>query len=151
VIADSNRDLKERRERTLEQAALRRIAMLVAQGVQPEELFSIVAEEVGRVVDAPSVGVARFELDATATVCGTFPPQGPLFRTGTRVSVESTSVLGLVRDRAEPARVDGYATGAQLGLRLCRRLVERCGCVLELRPRAVRGTRAVIVAAGAES
>src|SRR4051812_28711823 len=40
---------------------------------------------------------------------------------------------------------DRYATGAQLGLRLCRRLVERCGGVLELRPRAVRGTRAVIV------
>jgi signal transduction histidine kinase len=39
-----------------------------------------------------------------------------------------------------------YATGAHLGLRLCRRLVERCGCVLELRPRAVRGTRAVIIA-----
>src|ERR1700745_3894880 len=36
----------------------------------------------------------------------------------------------------------GYATGAQLGLRLCRRLVERCGGMLELRPRAVRGTRA---------
>jgi signal transduction histidine kinase len=43
-----------------------------------------------------------------------------------------------------------YATGAQLGLRLCRRLVERCGCVLELRPRAICGTRAVIVAAGTE-
>ncbi len=44
-----------------------------------------------------------------------------------------------------------YATGTQLGLRLCRRLVERCGCTLELRPRAARGTRAVIVAAGAEA
>jgi signal transduction histidine kinase len=44
-----------------------------------------------------------------------------------------------------------YATGAQLGLRLCRRLVERCGCVLELRPRAVRGTRAVIIAGGADA
>jgi signal transduction histidine kinase len=49
------------------------------------------------------------------------------------------------------ASTDGYATGAQLGLRLCHRLVERCGCALELRPRAVRGTRAVIVAAGAEA
>jgi signal transduction histidine kinase len=46
---------------------------------------------------------------------------------------------------------DRYATGAQLGLRLCRRLLERCGGALELRPRAVRGTRAVIVAAGAEA
>jgi signal transduction histidine kinase len=44
-----------------------------------------------------------------------------------------------------------YATGAQLGFRLCRRLVERCGCVLELRPRAVCGTRAVISAAGADA
>ena len=45
-----------------------------------------------------------------------------------------------------------YATGTQLGLRMCRRLVERCGCALELRQRAVRGTRAVIVAAaGAEA
>jgi signal transduction histidine kinase len=49
------------------------------------------------------------------------------------------------------ASTDRYATGAQLGLRMCRRLVERCGCALELRPRAVRGTRAVIVAAGAEA
>jgi signal transduction histidine kinase len=49
------------------------------------------------------------------------------------------------------ASTNRYATGAQLGLRLCRRLVERCGCGLELRPRAVRGTRAVIVAARAEA
>jgi signal transduction histidine kinase len=49
------------------------------------------------------------------------------------------------------APTTGYATGSQLGLRLCRRLVERSGCALELRPRAVRGTRAVIVAAGAEA
>jgi signal transduction histidine kinase len=44
---------------------------------------------------------------------------------------------------------DRYATGAQLGFRLCRRLVERCGGKLELRRHAARGTRATIVAAGA--
>jgi signal transduction histidine kinase len=49
------------------------------------------------------------------------------------------------------ASTDGYATGAQLGLRMCRRLVERCGCTLELRPRAVRGTRAMIVAAAGKA
>jgi signal transduction histidine kinase len=47
------------------------------------------------------------------------------------------------------ASADRYATGAQLGLCLCRRLVERCGGVLELRPRALRGTRALITVAGA--
>ena len=59
-------------------------------------------------------------------------------------------ILVVDDDGAGLASTNEYATGAQLGLRLCRRLVERCGCGLELRPRAVRGTRAVIVAAGAE-
>src|SRR6266536_3559299 len=102
------RDLRERRESTLEQAALRRIATLVAQGVQPHELFAVVAEEVGRVVDAPSVAVARYESDDTATVCGTFASQEPLLSTRTRVSGDGASVLGVVREHAERARVDDY-------------------------------------------
>jgi signal transduction histidine kinase len=102
-------DLEARRESTLEQAGLRRIATLVAQGVQPHELFAAVAEEVGRVVDAPAVAVARYECDDTATVCGSFPAREPLFRTGTRVSLEGANVLQLIRQGAEPARVDNYA------------------------------------------
>jgi signal transduction histidine kinase len=58
-------------------------------------------------------------------------------------------ILVIDDDGVGLASPDRYATGAQLGLRLCRRLVERCGGVLELRPRAGRGTRAVIVAARA--
>jgi signal transduction histidine kinase len=60
-------------------------------------------------------------------------------------------VLVVDDDGVGLASADRYATGAQLGLRMCRRLVERCGCVLELRPRAIRGARAVIVVTGAES
>jgi signal transduction histidine kinase len=60
-------------------------------------------------------------------------------------------ILVIDDDGVGLASTDRYVTGTQLGLRLCRRLVERCGCVLELRPRAVRGTRAVIVATGAEA
>ena len=66
-----------------------------------------------------------------------------LARGDQRILVVDDDGVGLASTR--------YATGAQLGLRLCRRLVERCGCQLELRPRAVRGTRAVIVAAGGEA
>ena len=40
---------------------------------------------------------------------------------------------------------DRYATGGHLGLSLCRRLVARFGGVLELKPRASGGTRAVLV------
>jgi signal transduction histidine kinase len=60
-------------------------------------------------------------------------------------------VLVIDDDGVGLGSADGYAAGAQLGLRMCRRLVERTGGVLELRPRAVRGTRAVIVAAGVET
>jgi signal transduction histidine kinase len=67
-----------------------------------------------------------------------------LARGDQRILVVDDDGVGL----ASPNR---YATGAQLGLHLCRRVVERCGCVLELRPRAVGGTRAVIVAAGGEA
>jgi signal transduction histidine kinase len=45
---------------------------------------------------------------------------------------------------------DGYATGDQLGLALCRRLVARFGGVIELKPRPAGGTRAVISISGAD-
>ena len=51
-----------------EQAALRRVATLVARGVPPEDIFSAVAEEVGRLVGADDTVVARFDPDGAATV-----------------------------------------------------------------------------------
>jgi hypothetical protein len=48
VIADSTRDVQERRS-ALEQAALRRIATLVAEGAAPAEIFAAVSAEVDRV------------------------------------------------------------------------------------------------------
>jgi GAF domain-containing protein len=109
VIADSNREVAGRREIGREEAGLRRIATVVAEGVQPQELFAVVAEEVARVVDAPSVAVARYESDDTATVCGTFAAQAPLFHIGARVPLAGANVLGLIREHGEPARVDDYA------------------------------------------
>jgi signal transduction histidine kinase len=45
---------------------------------------------------------------------------------------------------------DRYATGGQLGLALCRRLIARFGGVVELKPRAGGGARAVLVLDGAD-
>ena len=50
-----------------EQAALRRVATLVAQGVPPAEIFSAVSDEVARLFEAES-GVLRFEHDGPAVV-----------------------------------------------------------------------------------
>jgi signal transduction histidine kinase len=89
--------------------ALHRVATLVAEGVQPQDLFAVVAEQIARVVNVPLVSVARYELDGTATECASFSPEGPLFLVGKRWSLEGTNVLQLVRENCEAARIDEYS------------------------------------------
>src|SRR3989442_6617658 len=43
-----------------EQAALRRVATLVARGIDPAEVFSAVAEEIRRLLGTDRAGIARF-------------------------------------------------------------------------------------------
>ena len=71
------RDVTERRraERALhgmaeEQAALRRVATAVAAEVEPERLFGLIAEEVGRALDAGIGNILRYNDDGTALVMG---------------------------------------------------------------------------------
>jgi GAF domain-containing protein len=45
----------------MQQAALRRVATLVAQGVSPPEVFAAVANETARCLDASNVGVMRVD------------------------------------------------------------------------------------------
>ncbi len=51
-----------------EQAALRRVATLVARGMPPAEVFSAVAEEVGSVLGADGTVIVRLDPDGAATV-----------------------------------------------------------------------------------
>jgi GAF domain-containing protein len=44
-----------------EQAALRRVAMLVARAAPPEEVFAAVAAEAGRVLAADVTGISRYD------------------------------------------------------------------------------------------
>jgi len=51
-----------------EQAALRRIAALLARSVPPEEVFDAVVNEVRPLMGVEAAGLARYEADETATV-----------------------------------------------------------------------------------
>ena len=51
-----------------EQAALRRLATLVARGVAPMEVFGAVADEMRRCVPADTAGLWRFETDREITI-----------------------------------------------------------------------------------
>lgn len=94
-----------------EQAALRRVATLVARGVSPPEVFSAVAGETGRLLAAEATGVARFDPDGAAIVVGSWDTHGnrgwalPL---GSRRPVEEGGVAEQIYRTGEPARVASY-------------------------------------------
>src|SRR5208337_4842173 len=56
-----------------QQAALRRVATLVARGAWPEEVFTAVTEEVGRLLEAELVSMDRYDPDGTVTVLAARP------------------------------------------------------------------------------
>ncbi|MFL6249804.1 MAG: CHASE3 domain-containing protein [Actinomycetes bacterium] len=87
-----------------EQAALRRVATLVARAVPPGEIFSAVATEVGRLVGADDTAVVRFEPDGTAVVVvGLGEDRPPV---GTRWRADDVSAITRVWRTGHSARVD---------------------------------------------
>jgi PAS domain S-box-containing protein len=66
------RDVTENRMLSQEQAALRRVATLVAQGHAAFELFDAVAGEVGRLLSADATRLLRYRQDGTTAVVGSY-------------------------------------------------------------------------------
>jgi sugar diacid utilization regulator len=100
----------EYRRLAAEQAALRRLATLVARGVEPLEIFGAVAEEMRRCVPADTAGLWRFESDGEITIVAAAADPEALTRwpVGTRTPVEGNSIVELVQRSARPARMDSY-------------------------------------------
>jgi PAS domain S-box-containing protein len=73
LVYGVGRDVTESRRAAEEQAALRRVATLVAKGVAAAEIFAAVAREVRALFEAASAGVARREPDGSITVLGSAP------------------------------------------------------------------------------
>jgi PAS domain S-box-containing protein len=108
AIAIANSEARDNlRELFDEQAALRRIATLVAVGAGPGELFAGLAEEVMRVLGVPTIMLARFEPEGVITVLASV--NEPAFKPGSRWPLDGPSVPLAVRDSAGPARIDDYA------------------------------------------
>jgi PAS domain S-box-containing protein len=93
-----------------EQAALRRVATLVAREASSVELLETVAEEVARVVDVEAVGMLRFELDGTATLVAQSETPWDPPPLGTSFTLEGENVVTAVFRTGEAARLDDWAT-----------------------------------------
>jgi PAS domain S-box-containing protein len=103
-----------------EQAALRRIATLVAAEPTPAALFDRVTEEVGRLLGVPSATLMRYGADHAATVVATFTEPGTRGVTlGARWALDGDTVIARVYRSGAAERVDSYeGAGGPLAHRL---------------------------------
>src|SRR4051794_17022326 len=112
----------ERATRVLadEQAALRRIATLVAGEPTPAELFARVTEEVAGVLGVPSATLMRYGTDHRATVVATFTAPGTKGMTpGARLALDGDTVVARVYRSGRADRIDSYdGVGGPLAHRL---------------------------------
>jgi signal transduction histidine kinase len=111
-----------------EQAALRRVATLVAREADPSEVFAKVAEEVALLLGVGSVFMHRYEPDGGDTVVGSWGELDDALPVGTRLTPPPDSITAVVRRTGRPARNDdfGNTTGplaAYAGLRSVRSAV----------------------------
>jgi GAF domain-containing protein len=98
-----------------EQAALRRVATLVARAPASEQLFSTVAREVASVLDVPGVIVTRYDADGTALTLGEafgadLAGAERFLGVGIRMPPDPGSLAAQVHDTHGPARVDDFST-----------------------------------------
>ena len=90
-----------------EQAALRRVATLVARGIDPAEIFSAVAGEFGRLLDADNAGISRFDPDGSSVVImGSVGADAATVPIGTRVEIPDYFAVAVVWRTGRSAQVD---------------------------------------------
>ncbi len=92
-----------------EQAALRRVATLVARAASPEDVFDAVAAEIGKVLDVDFTVLSRYEDDGCAVVIGGWNKvderRTPV---GARLGSSGHNLHALVLESGRPARIDDY-------------------------------------------
>jgi GAF domain-containing protein len=92
-----------------EQAALRRVATLVARATPPEQVFAAVAEEVGRLLHVELATLVRYEPGRMATPVTTWGPADKSLPVGIRWPLGGHNINTLVFETGRPARIDRYA------------------------------------------
>jgi signal transduction histidine kinase len=101
-----------------QQASLRRVATLVARGVDPSDVFALVADELARCLNVAHAALVRRESDGTAVLlAGHHEPESLKLRVGERFSLDGETVAATVMRTGQAARMDSHdnARGAGAG------------------------------------
>src|SRR5207253_2171630 len=99
-----------------EQRALRRVAVMIAEGHEPDEIFGAVAAAVARVLGAEATRLVREEADGSRTVMAA---HGDV-----RAAADANGRAGL--ELAVPVVVEGGRWGCARSRRTCPATMTRC-------------------------
>src|ERR1700722_13657832 len=101
----------EYRRVTADQAALRRLATLVARGAEPAEVFEAVVNEMRRCASADTAGLWRYESNNEMTKMAAAEHPGlqlAKWPVRTRSPIDGSTLAGIVQRTGRPARMDSY-------------------------------------------
>jgi signal transduction histidine kinase/putative methionine-R-sulfoxide reductase with GAF domain len=91
-----------------EQAALRRVAVLVAEQPSPDEVFTAVTEAVAPLLGADLTAMHAFTDDGTATTIAGWSAKGPMLPLGMRLPLDGDSAAARIFRTGAAARIDSY-------------------------------------------
>jgi len=98
-----------------EQAALRRVATLVARGTPPEQVFAAVAEEIGHLLSVDVVNMCRYDPDRTITFLASWDTAGQRFPVSSRLSLGGHNLGTFVYETGRSGRIENYADDSSIG------------------------------------
>jgi PAS domain S-box-containing protein len=126
-----------------EQAALRRVATLVAGEAAPEQVFQVATEEVSRLLRLRSSLLLRYESPWSGTIVGRFGDPPDDFQLGSFLRFDEGAAAAVYRTGA-PARIDYEQLDSDIARRM-RELGFRCSVAV---PVTVAGTTWGAIVAG---
>jgi PAS domain S-box-containing protein len=103
----AGRDVTESRRAAVVQAALRRVATLVARETAPDAVFAAVVQEVGEVLGVDATHLGRYDGDGTVVSVAQWGSHTGV-ATGARFPLDGDSVSARVLRTGRPARMDDY-------------------------------------------
>jgi signal transduction histidine kinase len=98
-----------------EQAALRRVATLVARGARPGDVFAAVTEEAVRLLHADFATMSRYGLDGSITVVAASGWAKAVFPVSSRWSYGGPNLHTAVFQTRRPARTDDHSRAGPIG------------------------------------
>jgi PAS domain S-box-containing protein len=125
LIYAAGRDVTASRRAREEQAALRRVATLVARGVAPAEVFDAVVAEMRLILGAENTRLMRYERSYAVVLATSYEP-GLEIPVGDRVPLDADNVAARVWHSGRPVRMERFGehpgTTSEMFIRLGVRL-----------------------------